>query len=425
MSERAARAPDALHLQRLILAIVQAVSNSALYPVGHPKLREAVAGLVERLEALLEERRQHQVTLVMMDDDLLVDQRPYRQAGLHLKGFIHTMRRLGVEGLTLARGLDAAECERFLAAIAELGKAVSTEHLVVGRVKLAFTGDESDDAGREDGRAGTGGGGEGRGDLGDAAGGGGPGDSGSGDGGLGSGPGGRGVRAALSSAELDHAREAFARFRTDPRAGLAMMEALVWSFIDALARTTELLFPLARLRDHDELTYVHSVNVSLLVLAQARAYGFRGELLKEIGLGALLHDLGKLSLPPALLNKVEPLSAEEWRQVQRHPELGATQLLALDPETRIPALVAFEHHLRYDQLPSYPTLRAPRQPILATAMTSVADTFDALQTARPYARSYSRPAALAILRERAGTYLDPLLAESFCRLFEDERPASR
>src|SRR5258706_5827273 len=102
--------------------------------------------------------------------------------------------------------------------------------------------------------------------------------------------------------------------------------------------------------------------------------------------------------------------------MRRHPEMGAARLCELDPTTTVGALVAYEHHLRYDGLPNYPLLKTPRRPILASQLTAIADTFDAVQTVRPYARVRSRAVAVSELRERAGNYLDPLLVESFCRL---------
>src|SRR6185436_15139013 len=122
-------ADKAVALQRLVLAIVHAVNSSALYPVGHPRVREAIDQLVNGLESLLIARHQHAINLLMVDDDLVVDQQPFRYAGLHLRGFLHAMAQLGVEGLTLSRGLSAEEAASFFAAIAERSTAVSTEHI--------------------------------------------------------------------------------------------------------------------------------------------------------------------------------------------------------------------------------------------------------------------------------------------------------
>jgi HD-GYP domain-containing protein (c-di-GMP phosphodiesterase class II) len=409
MPDPAPAPSSSLQLQRLVLAIVRAVNGRALYPADHPRVRESVDQLVASLESLLIARHQHSINLLLIDDDLVIDQRPFRFAGLHLGGFIHAMKALGVEGITFGRGLDAEEVQVFLSAIADRETAVSTPHIVVGRVKLAFTGSGEEQA--AGGGDGSGAAAPGTGDEGEGGGG--------GEDVLGAG-GGR--RPLITEAHLEEARGAFVRFRTDRKGSLAQMEALVWGFIDTLSQGAELALPLAPLREHDELTYIHSVHVALLVLGHARALGFRGEVLKEIGLGGLLHDIGKLAVPAEILRKAGPLTEAEWAEIKRHPELGAAHLCELDPTTTVPALVAYEHHLRFDGEPNYPRLRTRRQPILASQLTAVADTFDAVQTVRPYSQSATRDEAFRALRRRAGTYLDPLLVASFCTLFGATKP---
>ena len=431
-------AEGSLAVQRLVLAIVHAVNSSALYPASHPRVGEAIAQLVAGLESLLIARHQHSINLLMVDDDLVVDQQPFRYAGLHLRGFLHAMKHLGVEGLTLSRGLDAEECAGFLAAIAERGTAVSTRHVTVGRVKLAFTGEGSggDSRAAGDGGEGEGGwaGGEGVGTGGAAGTGGRDGGGGAGVAGFAGGATGAGTgaahglagdgRDALLDAQLEAAREAFIGLRADRKGGLPQLEALVWDSPTRWRAAARPAYPLAPLREPDDLVYVHSVNVALLVLAHAKALGLRGEVLKEIGLAALLHDVGKLSLPPELVVKEGPLDDEEWLLMRRHPELGAARLCALDATTTVAALVAYEHHLRYDGEPSYPLLETRRQPILASQLTAVADTFDSVLTVRPGSRAATRPAALQLLRSRAGTWLDPLLVSSFCLVHEAPAPAA-
>jgi HD-GYP domain-containing protein (c-di-GMP phosphodiesterase class II) len=387
-SERSARARAARrHVERVLGLLAAAINGRMLYPPDHPQVAAAVAALVTGLEELLHERRQEAIGFLLVADDVVVDQLPLRQGAPRLRGFVRALRRLGVDGLHLSRGLDAGECHQFLASLAQGEIPRSTPHFAVGRVQLAVSGDATDGAGAAtaaNAEAGT--------PLGAAGG------------------------APLSTAHVEEAREAFVRLRTDPRGGLQVMERLVWEFIDALALGAQALAPLRPLRAHDELTFLHSLNVSLLVLSQARACGYHGELLHDIGLAALLHDIGKLGLPAAVLTKPGPLDEDEWALVRRHPEIGALQLCELDLASPLPILVAYEHHLRYDGQPNYPTLRVPRRPTLASRMTSVADTFDSVTT-RHLPRALDAPGALAVLRRRSGTYLDPLLVEGFCAMF--------
>jgi HD-GYP domain-containing protein (c-di-GMP phosphodiesterase class II) len=196
------------------------------------------------------------------------------------------------------------------------------------------------------------------------------------------------------------------------------MEEVVWSLMESLARSVHDVIPLAPLKNHDEYTFIHSVNVSLLVLAQGRSFGIQGPTLHALGLASLCHDVGKLNVPLDVLNYPGKLEGEAWRIMQSHAEEGAWQLATMDGAPPLSVVVAYEHHLRYDGVPSYPVLRHPRKPTLAAQLTSLADVYDALSTLRPYQKARSRGAALEILSQRAGTFHDPVLVGNFVRLAE-------
>jgi HD-GYP domain-containing protein (c-di-GMP phosphodiesterase class II) len=358
-------------LERLIVHIAAAINIRALYAAGHPRVAQAVEGILADLEAALGGRES--LTLFIVGDDLVADDRPLRRSGIYQQSFVQALRRRKVERLTLARGLQARECEQLVSVLAAGATPASTGHVTVGRVELALA----------DGAAGAA---EMR------------------------------AQAPLSVAQVDEGREAFGRFRTDRKGGLHKMEEVVWSLMETLARSAHDVIPLAPLKSHDEYTFVHSVNVSLLVLAQARSLGIQGQVLHAMGLAALCHDVGKLSVPLDVLNRPGKLEGDDWRVMQSHAEIGAWQLAAIEEAPALSVVVAYEHHLRYDGQPTYPLLRRPRRPALASQLTALADTFDAISTLRPYQAPHARPVALDILRKRAGTFLDPLLVGNFERL---------
>jgi HD-GYP domain-containing protein (c-di-GMP phosphodiesterase class II) len=220
----------------------------------------------------------------------------------------------------------------------------------------------------------------------------------------------------LTDAQVELARDLFARVRRESLLSLDPVEELVWGLADAVARSTQAVLPTVPLKSHDEYTFVHSVNVSLLVLAQARGFGFDGPLLHSMGVAALLHDVGKLRVPLDVLNKAGKLSGDEWQVMASHAELGAWELGALANSAPLSILVAYEHHLRYDGEPNYPAIRVARTPTLASQLTAIADVYDAICTVRPYRRALSQSAALDVLRSRAGTFHDPYLVGQFCQL---------
>jgi HD-GYP domain-containing protein (c-di-GMP phosphodiesterase class II) len=236
--------------------------------------------------------------------------------------------------------------------------------------------------------------------------------------GLGGGPGSGRDSAidALTGESVDGAREAFTEFRTDRRGGLARVEQVVWSLMEALQRATREILPLAPLKSHDDYTFVHSVNVSLLTLAQARSFGIEGGRLHAVGLAAFLHDIGKLKIPLEVLNKPGKLDGDEWRTMMGHAQEGATHLCGVEGSHPLAVLVAYEHHMRYDGRPNYPVPRVGRRPTLASQMTAIADVYDAICTTRPYARARSREFAVGVLTERMGTFHSPALVANFVRM---------
>jgi HD-GYP domain-containing protein (c-di-GMP phosphodiesterase class II) len=273
------------------------------------------------------------------------------------------------------------------------GAPVSTRHIVVGRVELLSP------EGLALGRGGGGAGGEG---------------------------GGAGEDSAielLTTQSVDGAREAFTEFRTDRRGGLVRLEQVVWSLMEALQRATREILPLAPLKTHDDYTFVHSVNVSLLTLAQARSFGIEGARLHAIGLAAFLHDIGKLKIPLEVLNKPGKLEGEEWRIMMSHAQEGATHLCGVESVHPLAILVAYEHHMRYDGQPNYPVPRVNRRPTLASQLTSISDVYDAICTTRPYAKARSREFAVSVLTGRVGTFHSPALVANFVRMVGVSPPA--
>jgi HD-GYP domain-containing protein (c-di-GMP phosphodiesterase class II) len=372
-------APAQAPVERVIAQLAGALTTQALYPPTHPAVTVSLAQLRDGVVAACEERRQDALTFIRLEDEIVVDGRPLRSAALYLQPFIRALRRSDVARLTLARDLALDECRALVDALASGRRPESSAHVRVGQVEIA--GPAAPPAGP---------------------------------------PPTAGAGRGLSDAQVEMARDLFARVRYEGAVSLDPVEELVWGLADAVARSTQAVLPTVPLKSHDEYTFVHSVNVSLLVLAQARGFGFDGPLLHAIGVAALLHDVGKLRVPLDVLNKPGKLSGDEWQMMASHAERGAWELATLANSAPLSILVAYEHHLRYDGQPNYPAVRPSRTPTLASQLTAIADVYDAICTVRPYRRALSQAAALDVLRSRAGTFHDPHLVGHFCQLVTAE-----
>ncbi|HUF89789.1 MAG TPA: HD domain-containing phosphohydrolase, partial [Gemmatimonadota bacterium] len=200
---------------------------------------------------------------------------------------------------------------------------------------------------------------------------------------------------------------------------LTRVRRAVQSIVDQVFDDESLLVGLTNLRDYDEPTFTHSVNVCIFAVSLGQRIGLSRLELYELGMAGLLHDLGKVDVPLDVLLKSEALTDEEWEAMQRHPLYGVWRILAGRQRGRVPAremLAAFEHHLNID-LSGYPALRFPRRLALYSRIVAICDSFDAGTTPRVYKTDPITPAEMLQALERwKGIRYDPILIKAFVSL---------
>ncbi len=168
----------------------------------------------------------------------------------------------------------------------------------------------------------------------------------------------------------------------------------------------------ASLKKHDEYSFVHSLNVAVISLAQAQGLGMSAPLVAEIGMAGFLHDSGKLALAGQVLRKKEKLSEDEFAKVKSHPLDGA-KLLMLTPGIHpLIAVAAFEHHVRYDKK-GYPTKVFGGDLNLGSMIVAIADVYDALRSVRSYKEGMTPEKVYEEMHKMSGTHFHPDLLEAF------------
>ena len=194
---------------------------------------------------------------------------------------------------------------------------------------------------------------------------------------------------------------------------------VVQSMVDQLLGEHELLLGMTAIKDYDDYTYHHSVNVSILSIALGQKLGFPRKLLLDLGLAALFHDIGKLDIPPEVLNKTIELSEEEWGTIKRHPFWGVKAILdirGIDRSSITAAIVAFEHHIHHDNT-GYPKRHSATERDLFSKIVSIVDQYDGMTSARVYSRTPLTPdRALKLMLSRSGSQLDPVLMKFYINL---------
>lgn len=176
---------------------------------------------------------------------------------------------------------------------------------------------------------------------------------------------------------------------------------------------------LTTLRDYDEYTFTHSVNVCIFAVALGRRLGLERRQLYDLGLAALLHDIGKARIDVDILNKTTPLEDGEWRRMQAHPWLGTLTLFQMREGEDLAyraILAAHEHHMKVD-LTGYPRPVRPRRLGFFSRLVAVADGYDAATTRRSYQADPWEPAQ--VLREmwlNPQRGYDPVLVKALINL---------
>ncbi|HEY3215010.1 MAG TPA: HD domain-containing phosphohydrolase [Candidatus Eisenbacteria bacterium] len=176
------------------------------------------------------------------------------------------------------------------------------------------------------------------------------------------------------------------RARQTGRPDLRQAKRLVQPVVDSIMRHEYSVVGLTALRDHDEYTYAHCVNVSILSVGIGQALALPRQVLADLGVAALLHDIGKVAIPGDVLRKPASLSPEEWGLMQRHPLEGVkmmSHMSGLTPLTLDAMRVCLEHHMNFDRT-GYPDIDLEWAQATLSRIVAVADCFDAITAHRSY-----------------------------------------
>jgi len=196
---------------------------------------------------------------------------------------------------------------------------------------------------------------------------------------------------------------------------LVEAEAVVRSLSVAMHSGRQFMIPLLQLKEFDQYTTTHSLNVSVLAMALAEFLGLGARDVQAFGIAGLLHDLGKVRIPIEVLTKPGRFTDEERLIMNRHPADGARIILTSENRLDLAAVVAYEHHIMLNG-EGYPTMQFRRDCHFASKLVHVCDVYDALRTTRPYREAWPQERTLAYIDGRSATEFDPVLAGAFTRM---------
>jgi HD-GYP domain-containing protein (c-di-GMP phosphodiesterase class II) len=205
--------------------------------------------------------------------------------------------------------------------------------------------------------------------------------------------------------ELEQAQAQLREYARDIAETYRRLQQTYLETLDSLAAAVE---------GRDGMTAGHSHRVAYYAGVLGDALGLRTAARRDLHYGSLLHDIGKIGIPDAILNKPGKLTEGEWEIMRRHPEIGARMIEGVEfLRPALPIIVA--HHERWDG-GGYPRGLAGETIPLGARIFQVADTLDAIVSDRPYRRGQPLEAALAEIRRHAATQFDPSVVEALERL---------
>jgi len=327
----------------------------------------SIARALEALEGIEADR----LEIMLVEGDLVLNKEACRDAGLHGKSMIRRLERKGISRVDFFKDVAAVEVQTFLSTLLHQAAAISsTPCIKVGAISVRTARAEED----TDGGA---------------------------------------FLHGLEESGIDRLKEIYSSISPFKRLEVVGLEEIIAGFVLALKQEANILKMISPVKSYSEYTYTHAANVALLSLCQAESLGVEERLLHDVGIAALMHDVGKLFISREVLHKKGSLAREEFEEMKRHPSYGAYYLSGIDGLSRLVPLAAFEHHRKFDGSGYPDSTLGQRRQHECSQMIAISDFFDALRSNRPYREGWKIERILGLMREEVGTSFSPVLLSNF------------
>jgi len=360
--------------------VVTAASNVSLYSAEHQQVKDlcsrATADVAKAVGA------DSDISLMVIDEDLIHDGNRLGNS-MYVSRFAQLLTARGIGNIRISRHVTHEEISSFILSLTtkvDRQAVRSSKNLRLGKVEVRRTQDASKGATVDD------------------------------------------IREALAlpdapDHEIAKLMEIYEEVKKHKKIRVVGIHEIVAGLVDSLKREAVSFIALAPLRSMDTYTFTHSINVCILNLAQAMSLGIEGQSLHDIGIAAMLHDIGKLFLPLEVINKESALNEEEWELIKQHPIKGAQYLLDSSGIPRLAVVTAFEHHLKFNH-DGYPKVPSGWQQNLCSQITTISDFFDAMHTKRSYRKSLEVVEVASIMQSVMGVELHPFLTKNFFHILD-------
>ncbi|MBI5076712.1 MAG: HD domain-containing protein [Nitrospirae bacterium] len=345
--------------------IMVAMSNCSLYSKEHPAVMYLSEKAAAALDTLFIEEK---FSMALLGDSIIINEQSLPARHMHVSSCIKKLKRKGIDKIVISRGVTAAELKDFISEIALSDRITgSYPHITSGIIEVKL-------------------GGGGGGDIG-----------------------------AVMTENIEKVKSVYHGVSRFKRLDMIGLEDVVVSFITTLKQEANVLNVVSPIKAHSEYTYAHNTNVAVLSIFQAETLGVKHDLLHDIGMAGLLHDIGKMFVPAEVLEKEAKLNEEEWVEMKKHPVYGAMYLATLPDIPKYALVATYEHHMKFNGQGYPATRRKGRTQHIISQIIAISDFFDALRTDRPYRKALDVPVIIGLMNDSSGKDFNPLLVENFIR----------
>jgi len=363
--------PRAKSAEEIARRLAAALRGAQLYSPDHPLVTRNVGALAEALSVAL--ATSPSLTIGIVADDLVVGDVPIPRAAETMGELMRRLQQAGIERIVIEGGVDPDELTELVQAVVHTEREATwsrLQHIRVGKLQI-------------DQRV------ESAGDM--------------------------ATFQRLYQDATGIAERLWDSAATEGKPDADAARGIVDSLAQAVAQNRTALLALTALKNYDNYTFTHMVNVSILTMGQARGLGMEGTALRQLGLAALLHDIGKVKTPAEILNKPEKLTDTEFEILKRHTVDGAEILRTTPDVPPLAPIVAFEHHLRADGT-GYPSGVSRTTLNVATTLCGISDVYDAMRSQRVYQQAFPTDRILGVLQRNDGKQFDQNLVRRFVQL---------
>jgi putative nucleotidyltransferase with HDIG domain len=362
----------------IIKNITGALKGMNYYSPMHPAVLQQIERSMQFLRPLLFEK--NEVLVGIVDSVLVFEGEPFYKSNQSVDEFVERLTKRNIQGIQFKHGLTQEELSLFLQLLNEdpevLNQKGGIEEVMIKKGIVNILPRKLEEKEEED------------------------------------------IQARAKKVYSD-ARNAVLEIMKDARIGkvpsATKVVRIVSDMTDIMLKDRSLLLGLAMIQDHDEYTFNHSVNVGILSLTLANALNYTGKDLIDIGLGGLLHDIGKTETPKEIILKPTKLTPEEWEIMKLHPVKGYAIVSKMEGISKLTARIVYEHHLQFNRS-GYPAVPENYEPTPLANIVTISDCYDSMTTLRPYQKRFDPKEALLILSRKVNEAFNPEYFRTFVRI---------